>query len=108
MLQIANWATGNPGTFDVTQVTMLPTVYLVGLIPARLAAWFGHALATANVSYLIALTALFGYVIIYLPIIGLFWMGFAHGASMLYGLVGALPAALCSWLATARQQPVQA
>jgi hypothetical protein len=108
MLQIANWVTGNPGTFDLTHVAMLPTIYLVGLIPALLTAWFDHALANANVPYRIALTALFGYAISYLPIIGLFWMGFAHGAYMLlYGLVGAIPAAVCAWLATARQQPVR-
>ena len=34
MLQIANWLAGGPSTFDVAQVMMLPTIYLVGLIPA--------------------------------------------------------------------------
>ena len=68
MLQIANWLAGSPNTFDVAQVMMLPTIYLVGLIPALLAAWFDHALAKRNVSYRIALTALFGYAISYLPL----------------------------------------
>ena len=68
MLQIANWLAGSPTTFDVAQIMMLPTIYLVGLIPALLAAWFDHALAKRNVSYRIALTALFGYAISYLPL----------------------------------------
>ena len=68
MLQIANWLAGSPSTFDVAQIMMLPTIYLVGLIPALLAAWFDHALAKRNVSYRIALTALFGYAISYLPL----------------------------------------
>ena len=63
MLQVANWLAGSPNTFDVAQIMMLPTIYLVGLIPALLAAWFDHALAKRNVSYRIALTALFGYAI---------------------------------------------
>ena len=57
MLQIANWLAGSPNTFDVAQIMMLPTIYLVGLIPA------------------------------------------------LFGLIGAVPSALCSWLAAERQAP---
>ena len=57
MLQVANWLAGSPITFDVAQIMMLPTIYLVGLIPALLAGWFDHALARRNVSYGIALTA---------------------------------------------------
>jgi hypothetical protein len=30
MLQIANWLAGSPSTFDVGQIMMLPTIYLVG------------------------------------------------------------------------------
>ena len=60
MLQIANWVAGSPATFDVAQIMMLPTIYLVGLTPALLAAWLDHLLAKRNVSCRIALTALFG------------------------------------------------
>ena len=85
---------------------MLPTIYLVGLIPALLAAWFDHALAKRHVSYRIALTALFGYAISYLPLAVAFWMGFAHGPEvLLFGLIGAVPSAVCSWLAAERQAP---
>lgn len=106
MLQIANWLAGSPNTFDVAQIMMLPTIYLVGLIPALLAAWFDHALAKCNVSYRIALTALFGYAICYLPLAAAFWIGFAHGPDvLLFGLIGAVPSAVCSWLAAERQAP---
>jgi hypothetical protein len=48
MLQIANWLAGSPITFDVAQIMMLPTIYLVGVIPALLAAWFDHAWQSAT------------------------------------------------------------
>jgi hypothetical protein len=109
MLQIANWLAGGPTTFDVAQIMMLPTIYLVGLIPALLAAWFDHALAKRNASHRIALTAMFGYAICYLPLAVVFWMGSAHGPDvLLFGLVGAVPSAVCSWLAAERQAPVGA
>jgi hypothetical protein len=106
MLQIANWLAGSPITFDVAQIMMLPTIYLVGLTPALLAAWFDHALAKRNVAYRTALTALFGYAISYLPLGAAFWRGFAHGPDvMLFGLIGAVPSAVCSWLATEWRAP---
>jgi hypothetical protein len=37
MLQIANWLAGSPATFDVAQIMMLPTIYLIGMTPALLA-----------------------------------------------------------------------
>ena len=106
MLQIANWLAGSPITFDVAQIMMLPTIYLVGLTPALLAAWFDHVLAKRNVAYRIALTALFGYAISYLPLAGVYWVGFARGPEvLLFGLIGAVPSAVCSWLAVERQAP---
>jgi len=109
MLQIANWMAGGPSTFEIRQVAMLPTIYLVGLIPALLTAGFDHVLAKREMSYRIALTALFGYFVSYGPLVGAFQMGFMHDPGvLLLGLVGAVPAALCSWLATERRQPVDA
>ena len=104
MLQIANRLAGSPITFDIAQIMMLPTIYLIGLIPALMAAWFDHALAKRNVSYRIAFTALFGYTISYLPLAVAYWVGFAHGPEvLLFGLIGAVPSAVCSWLAAERQ-----
>jgi hypothetical protein len=104
MLQLANWLAGGPTTFDVAQSMMLPTIYLVGLIPALLVAWFDRVLATRQVSYRIAFTALFGYAISYLPLAFAFWMGLALGPEvLLLGLIGAVPSAVCSWLAAEGQ-----
>ena len=109
MLQIANWLAGGPSTVDVAQVMMLPMIYLVGLIPALAAAWFDHVLSVRNLSHRVALTALFGYAISYLPLIGAPWMGFVHGPYVvLFGLIGGVPSALCSWLATERRAAVSA
>jgi hypothetical protein len=109
MLQIANWLAGSPSTFALAQAAMLPTVYLAGLIPALVAAWFDHVLAKRNLSHRIALTALFGYAISYLPLIGAPWMGFIYGPYVvLFGLIGAVPSAVCSWLVTERRAPVGA
>lgn len=106
MLQIANWIAGAPSTFDLQHVVMLPTVYVFGVIPALLIAWFDHALAQWQISYRIALTALFAYALSYLPLLGAFQLGFMHEPSaLLLGLIGAVPAAVCSWLATERRQP---
>ena len=106
MLQIANWLAGSPTTFDVAQIMMLPTIYLGGLIPALLAAWFDHALAKRNFPHRIGLTALFGYAISCLPLAVAFWIGFAHGPYvLLFGLIGAVPSAVCSWLAAERPAP---
>ena len=107
MLQIANWLVGSSSTFDVAQVAMLPTIYLVGLIPALLAAWFDHTLAKRNLSHRLALTALFGYAISYVPLIAAPWMGFSCGPYIvLFGLIGAVPSAVCSLLAAERRAPL--
>ncbi|XIA62926.1 hypothetical protein ACFIOY_26650 [Bradyrhizobium sp. TZ2] len=109
MLQISNWLAGSPSTFDLAQVLMLPMIYLVGLIPALVAAWFDQALSNRNVSHRVLLTALFGYAISYVPLIGAPWMGFVHGPYVvLFGLIGAVPSAVCSWLATERRAAVNA
>jgi len=109
MLQIANRLAGSASTFDVAQVMMLPMIYLVGLVPALAVAWFDHALSTRNLSRRVLLTALFGYAISYLPLIGAPWVGIVHGPYVvLFGLIGAVPAALCSWLATERRATVSA
>jgi hypothetical protein len=109
MLQIANWMAGAPSTFDVQHVALLPTVYAFGMIPALLMAWFDHVLAQRRIGYRIALTTLFAYALSYVPLLGAFQLGFMHEPSvLLLGLIGAVPAALCSWLATDRGQPARA
>jgi hypothetical protein len=107
MLQCANWLAGCPATFDVTQIMILPAIYMVGLIPALLAGWIDHALTKRDVPCRIALTALFGYAISYLPLAVASWIGLGHSPYvLLFGLIGAVPSALCSWLATEGTYPI--
>ncbi|MDO8400376.1 MAG: DUF5413 family protein [Bradyrhizobium sp.] len=106
LLQLANWAEGSPFTFNLRQVALLPTVYLIGLIPALLAATYDFVMEEANVSYRAGLTAMFAYAVSYGPLVIAGAMEFTQGPVFwLFGLVGAVPAALCSWLAT--EQPQQ-
>jgi hypothetical protein len=104
MLQLANWLAGGPNSFEVAQIMMLPTIYLVGLIPALAAAGCDHMLAKRHVPHRITFTALFGYAITFLPILALVWLGMAVGPEvLLLGFIGAVPAAVCSWLAAEGQ-----
>jgi len=109
MLQIANWLVGAPSTFDLRQVVLLPMAYVLGVLPALLMAWFDHVMVQRQMSYRIALTASLGYALSYVPLLGALHLGFMHGATLvLFGLIGAVPAALCSWLATEHGQPAGA
>lgn len=108
LLQVANWAAGNPSTFNFRQVALLPTVYLIGVIPALLAATYDYAMKEANVSHRAGLTATFAYAISYVPLVIAGGMEFTQGPVFwLFGLAGAVPAALCSWLATEQEQEPQ-
>jgi len=70
---------------------------LFGVIPAVLIAWFDHMLAKRETSRRIALTALFAYALSYVPLLAVSQLKFMHEPSaVLFGLVGAVPAAVCS------------
>lgn len=102
MLQIANWLLGQPQPFDLHQLVLLPSAYLLGTIPALLAASFDQWLAKRDAPYRVVLTGLFAYAISYVPLGGALLMGFIGGpVVLLYGLVGAVPGMVCSWLSTA-------
>lgn len=41
-----------------------------------------------------------GYVFIFMPLLAALTMGFVHGPYLLlFGIIGAVPAAICSWVA---------
>ncbi len=108
LLQVANWAAGSPSTFSLGQAASLPTVYLIGLIPALLAATYDYVMEQAEVSWRVGLTAIFAYAVSYLPLVIAGATEFTQGPCFwLFGLSGAVPAALCSWLATEQQQQQQ-
>src|SRR5258708_1802386 len=101
LLQILNWALGSPSTFDYHQVVLLPFAYVVGIVPALVVAIFDGSLAARHIGYRVLWTTLFAYAAGFIPLLGAFLMGFIHSPYiLLFGLVGAIPGAVCSWLAT--------
>lgn len=100
MLQILNWALGEKSTVDYHQLILLPVAYMVALLPAMLTAVVDNALAIRNVRYRILWTALAGYLFIFVPLLAALLTGSIHGYYLLlFGIIGAVPAAICSWLA---------
>ena len=100
VLQILNWALAESSTADYHQLILLPAAYVIVLIPAMITALVDDVLARRNVRYRILWTALAGYVFIFAPLLAALLMGFVHGPYlMLFGIIGAVPGAICSWLA---------
>ena len=100
MLQILNWSLGEPSTADFHQLILLPMAYVLAIVPALLTALVDDRLAERNVRYRLLWTALAGYVLIFAPLLTALSMGFVHGPYLLlFGIIGAVPAAICSWLA---------
>jgi hypothetical protein len=102
LLQLLNWALGSPSTFDIGQLVLLPVAYALGVVPALIVARFDQAVAKSR--YRVLWTALFAYLAGFLPILGALMMGFVQGLWVLpFGLIGAVPGAICSWLAEPRR-----
>ncbi len=100
MLQILNWALGENNTADYHQLILLPAAYVIVLLPAMLTAVVDDVLARRNVRYRILWTALSGYMFIFIPLLVALLTGSVHGPYLLlFGIIGAVPAAICSWLA---------
>ncbi len=100
VLQILNWALAASSTVDYHQLILLPAAYVIVLFPAMLTALVDDVLARRNVRNRILWTALTGYVFIFAPLLAALLMGFVHGPYlMLFGVIGAVPGAICSWLA---------
>ena len=87
-------------TFDYHQVVLLPLAYSVGFVPALLAGLLDVFLARRRFRYRVLWCALFGFAVSFIPLVMPLAMGFIHGPYLLmFGLVGTVPAAICSWLA---------
>lgn len=100
LLQILNWAEGDPTTFDIGQVVLLPVAHALAIVPALLTGAVDDALFKRSVRYRVLWTTLAGFVLIFLPALAAIPFGFVHGPHLyLFGIVGAVPAAICSWLA---------
>ena len=99
ILPVLNQLLGESSVFDYHQIVLLPLAYMVGLLPALLVGLFDGILARRNIGYRILWCALCGYAVSFLPVLSSLSMGFVHGPLLLiFGLVGAVPGALCSWI----------
>ena len=100
MLQILNWALGEHSTAGTHQLILLPVAYVVAILPALLTALADEILARRKVRYRMLWTALAGYLSIYAPLLTSLSTGSVHGPYLLlFGIIGAVPGAICSWLA---------
>ena len=100
IVPILNQSLTDPPAFDVHQIVLLPPAYMIGLLPALLVGVFDNALARRGVGRRPLWCALFGFGASFLPLASAFAFGFLHGPLVLiFGLVGAVPGAVCSWLA---------
>jgi uncharacterized membrane protein YjgN (DUF898 family) len=99
ILPVLNWSLGDATAIDYHQIVLMPLAYQVGVLPALLAAAFDGWLAKRGIRFRVAWCALFGFVVSFLPLLGALSMGFLHGPYVaIFGLLGAAPAAACSWL----------
>lgn len=100
MLPVLNWSLGEPSLIDFHQFVLLPLAYVIGFVPALIVGCLDAALATRRVRWRIAWTVLFAAAACYIPLMSSITMGFIGGPLLLlFGIIGAVPAALCSWLA---------
>jgi hypothetical protein len=82
-------------------VVLLPLSYFLGFVPAAVVGFVDALLARNAVPGRIAWTTLAGFFGTFLPVLSAITAGYIHGFSFLIGgIVGAVPAALCSWLAS--------
>lgn len=106
IVPVLGWSLGDPSVFDDHQLVLMPLAYEVGLVPALLVGLFDAILAGRNAGHRVLWCGLFGFAMSFLPLLSSLAMGFLHGPFVLtFGLVGAVPGALCSWLAGKWVQP---
>lgn len=99
LLPALNWAVGGESTFDWRQISLLPLAYALGIVPALFAAAFDAALAARNIHLRPLWTSVFGFVVSFLPLAAALLAGFLQSPIvLLWGLIGAVPGAACSWL----------
>jgi hypothetical protein len=102
-----NWALSDAGSPyvwpgpDYHDVVLLPLAYSLGVIPAFLCGAFDEWLVRQRVSAHAARTAAFGFFACFLMLLPLFAIGVAgHPVVFIFGLVGAMPAAICAWISS--------
>lgn len=104
LLPIVSLFLGDHASIDVHQITALPglvpVAYVIGVVPALLVGLLDEALDGWDVGHRILWCALFGFAVSFLPLLTSLRIGFVHGPFLLlFGLIGAVSGAVCSWLA---------
>jgi hypothetical protein len=95
MLPLLSVTLGDRPDIALGQLVILPVAYAIGALPAALAGAIDYVLAGRPWRPL--WTGLAGYMLGFLPILGGLVMGFMHGPILLlFGLIGAVPALICS------------
>jgi hypothetical protein len=101
LIPLFNWSVGGPSVFDLHQLVLLPMFYIMGLGPALLAGLFDDYLAGRGTKLRVLWCGLGGLVVSFIPILGAA-IFFRAWFMLLFGLVGAIPAIICSWMAGPR------
>ena len=95
MLPLLSTALGEQPSAAFGQLVILPAAYAAGALPAALTGAIDHSLAGR--SWRPLWTGLAGYMLGFGPILAALLMGFVHGPYLvLFGLIGAVPALICS------------
>jgi hypothetical protein len=103
LLQGLDRALGAETPFEFGQLVLLPAAYVIGFAPAMIVAVIDHAFR--DLRYRVLWTTLSAYLAGFLPILTALLAGFVHGPYLLvFGLIGAVPGAICSWLSGDRSK----
>jgi hypothetical protein len=95
MLPLLSISLGEQPSGALGQFVILPAAYAAGALPAALCGAMDYSLARR--SWRPLWTGLAGYLLGFVPILAALLMGFLHGPYLLlFGLIGAVPAAICS------------
>jgi hypothetical protein len=113
LLPIVSFFLGDPASIDVHQITALPALipvaYVIGLAPALLVGLLDEALYRWDIGHRILWCAVFGFAVSFLPLLTSLMIGFIHGPFLLlFGLIGAVSGAVCSWLAGRKERNLAA
>lgn len=101
ILPLFNWTlgAGDETIIGPDQLVLLPAAYVMGFVPALIAAGVDAALAKHGVPWRPVWTGLAGFLVSFVPLLGAIVYGFLSSPwFLLWGLIGAAPALVCSLL----------
>lgn len=93
-------------TLDWHNIILLPAAYFMGLVPALVVGLFDGALAKRKVRRRVLWTAGFAFAMSFIPVLPSIAFGFIQTPWILpFGIIGAVPGAICAWLAGDATRP---